>query len=283
MTSTIVVGVDGSAPSLLAVRWAAAEAAGRNARLCLCCVAADELYGHPRLWTGPQLVHRDATDVAARAAAEVGAAQPGIEVSVRVVIGAAAAELEAVAAGADLLVVGSRGLGAFSGLLLGSVGERVTRHPATPVVVVRGEPVGWTGPVLVGVDGAPETVAAVRFAVAAAARRAVPLVVLTAVPPAWPGPPPAVPAEPVAHPGGLTGLVRDVQDEALEPVLREHPGVEVERRMVSGGAARALIDAGRECGLAVVGSGRGPLGSVAGHVLRHATGPVAVVPGAPVP
>ncbi|HEY6744395.1 MAG TPA: universal stress protein [Mycobacteriales bacterium] len=279
MTGRIVVGIDGSAPSLLAVRWAAIEAADRGAGLCLCCVAVEDLHGQPMLWTGPQVVRREATDVAGQAEAEAEMTRPEVEVSVRIVVGDAATELAAAGVGADLLVVGSRGLGGFAGLLLGSVGERVTRHPATDVVVVRGDPADWTGPVLVGIDDAPETSAAVEFAVATAARRAVPLVVLTAVPGVWPGPPPAAGVEQSVHPGGLAGLVADIQDDALEPALRNRPYVQVERRIASHAAARALIDASHGCGLVVVGAGRGPLGSVAGHVSRHATCPVAIVPG----
>jgi nucleotide-binding universal stress UspA family protein len=282
MTGTIVVGVDGSAPSLLAVRWAATEAAARGAGLCLCCVAVKDLHGGPMLWTGPEVVRRDAAEIAGVAAAEAGRIRPDVEVSVQIVVGDAVTELAAAGAGAGLLVLGSRGLGAFTGLLLGSVSERVTRHPATDVVVVRGEPADWTGPVLVGLDGAVETSAAVAFAVAAAVRRSVPLIALTAVPAVWPGPPPAAPVEQVAHPGGLAGLVAEVQDDALEPALRDHPGLEVERRIAYGGAARMLIEASAGAGLVVVGAGRGPLGSVAGHVLRHAHRPVAIVPGSPV-
>jgi len=62
---------------------------------------------------------------------------PGdVEVEHRIVEGTAAAALVEESRGADLLVVGSRGLGGFRGLLLGSVGQQVTHHAACPVVIV---------------------------------------------------------------------------------------------------------------------------------------------------
>lgn len=63
MAGVITVGVDGSGPSLLAVRWAVRETALLGAGLCVCCVAAEDARGRPVLWTSPQLVRRDAGDV----------------------------------------------------------------------------------------------------------------------------------------------------------------------------------------------------------------------------
>jgi nucleotide-binding universal stress UspA family protein len=143
------------------------------------------------------------------------------------------------------------------------------------VVVVRGDPAGWVGPVVVGIDGAPESAAAVEYAVSAAARRHVPLCALTAAPPVW-----TAPEAPIgATTPGVGALLGRMQEEALAPALKRHPDVPVEHRTVLAGAARALVDAGVGSGLLVLGTG-GPavLGSVGGHVLRHATCPVAVVP-----
>ena len=279
MAGVITVGVDGSEPSLLAVRWAVREAALLGARLCVCCVAAEHAHGRPVLWTSPQLVRRDATDVGREAAETAADDRADVPVSVRVVVGDVVSELSAAAAGSDLVVVGSRGLGAFSGLLLGSVSERLARHPPSPVVVVRGTVSAWAGPVLVGIDDAPETARAVEFAVAAAERRRVPLVALTAVPPVWPASPAVIPVESASTADGVKTMLRELQDDTLEPVLVRHPSVTVEHRAMFGGAARTLIEASSGCGLVVVGAGRsGLLGSVGTHVVRHAAAPVAVVP-----
>ena len=69
----------------------------------------------------------------------LGDARSGVEVTAVPVQGvtAAAALLDA-AEGADLLVVGSRGLGGFTGLLLGSVSQQCVQHAGCPVVIVRG-------------------------------------------------------------------------------------------------------------------------------------------------
>jgi nucleotide-binding universal stress UspA family protein len=108
----------------------------------------------------------------------------------------------------------------------------------------------------------------------------VPLVALTAVPPVWPAPPAAFPLESASAADGVIAILRELQDEALGPVLARRPSVTVEHRTMFGGAARSLIEASSGCGLVVVGGGRsGLLGSVGSHVIRHAACPVAVVPG----
>jgi nucleotide-binding universal stress UspA family protein len=280
MGERIVVGVDGSGPSLRAVRWAAREAALVGAELWLCCVATGDARGHPMLWTGPQLVRRDATDVADESVNEAGDERADVPVSVKVVVGDVVPELLALVTGSDLLVVGCRGLGAFSGLLLGSVSERLARRPPCPVVVVRGGCSTWSGPVVVGIDDAPETELAVEFAVAAADRRRVPLVAVTAVLPVWPALSGAFPAESGSTAEVVMTMLRELQDDRLGPALARHPSVTVEHRTMLMGTAPALIDASSAGGLLVVGAGRsGLLGSAGSHVVRHAACPVAVVPG----
>lgn len=81
-------------------------------------------------------------------------------------------------------MLGSRGLGGFTGLVVGSIAVAVATHGHCPVVVVRGtdpqEPPRQDGPVVVGVDGSPTSHEAVRFAFQAASRRNVPLVAVHA-------------------------------------------------------------------------------------------------------
>ncbi|MER6299492.1 universal stress protein [Kitasatospora sp. NPDC001539] len=143
----IVVGVDGSPASEQALRWAVeyAKAVGG-------AVDAVTAWEYPAFygWGGtsaPAEVYNP-EDVAGRTLADSVAkavgAEPGVPISENVVPGNAAGALLQAAKGAALLVVGSRGLGGFSGVLLGSVSRHLTEHAPCPVVVVR-EGQGLTG------------------------------------------------------------------------------------------------------------------------------------------
>jgi nucleotide-binding universal stress UspA family protein len=136
----IVVGLDGSQPSLLALEWACNEARLRHDTLEL--VSSWSLPAVSSAGLSDEVI--EALRAGAQEAAEAGrrrAAQlaPGIEVSVTVDRGQPARILVARAHGADLLVLGSRGLGGFTALLLGSVSHACSQHSPVPVVIVRGE------------------------------------------------------------------------------------------------------------------------------------------------
>jgi nucleotide-binding universal stress UspA family protein len=74
-------------------------------------------------------------------------------------------------------------------------------------------------------------------------------------------------------------VLRELQDDSLEPVLDRHPSATVKHRTMFGEPARSPIEASSGCGLVVVGAGRsGLLGSVGTHFVRHAAAPVAAVP-----
>lgn len=138
----IVVGVDGSEPSLKALRWAGRQAALTGATLE--AVIAWELPGAYG-WLGvpgrPEDI--DFEEPAAQALAEaVNTALPpdrAATVTQTVVLGNPAQAILDQAEGADLIVVGARGYGTFRATLLGSVSNTVTSHASCPVVVVRGE------------------------------------------------------------------------------------------------------------------------------------------------
>ena len=141
---SIVVGVDGSEESRSALRFAVEEAGLRNAAVHV----VHAWWALPELEADASVLAADwetLRDHEARRFIEefvertVGGAHTGIEITAVPVQGrtAAAALLEA-AKDADLLVVGSRGLGGFQGLLLGSVSQQCVHHAACPVVVVRG-------------------------------------------------------------------------------------------------------------------------------------------------
>ncbi len=279
----VVVGADGSEPSLRAVRWAAQEAATRGTGLTVCCVAVAGTDEQPMLWDGQQLVLLPADEVLRRAIRVATDTTADVAVAGDVLRGDPAYQLLARAREAELLVVGARGLGAFVGLLVGSVSEHVAGRADCPVVVVRGE-ASPDLPVLVGVDGSAANQAAVGFAFAAAARRGVELVALSAAEPEWIRPAVGSPALAVDI-EGVEHAARGRLDDAVRQWTDRYPDLAVRRVAVPGAAARALIEASSRAALAVVGSrGHGTLsgvflGSVSRHLMRHADCPVAIVRG----
>lgn len=141
-TERIVVGVDGSDSSKQALRWAV-----RLAELTHGVVEAVTAWDNPQFhgalgWLPPSssdeaaLKDRARTELTQAVEETVGAQSP-VDVRIEVRYGTAAGVLLDAARDADLLVVGSRGLGGFGGLLLGSVAQHCTQHAPCPVVVVR--------------------------------------------------------------------------------------------------------------------------------------------------
>ena len=210
---------------------------------------------------------------------------PDIEVEERVVCGGASAVLIDQGATADMLVVGSRGLGGFKGLLLGSVSHQVVTHAPCPTVIVphRDEQpaANYTTlrSIVVGVDGSPNSIAALRWA---AHRVHKSETVLRAVY-GWQTPPTAV--APIGT--GIPDIFIKEAAEALAGFIAaaELPddvhAVPVSRE---GSPAKVLLMEGRQADLLVVGA-RGHegfigllLGSVATAVAHHAPCPVAVIP-----
>jgi nucleotide-binding universal stress UspA family protein len=148
MTKTIVVGIDGSAGSVAALRFAAEEARSRGAmlrvvhawRMPLSLVTTEPAaFGVPMV---PEVaieeVRRSALEEASAVldAALASVDTTGVEVERGLVEAPPARALIEMAQGAELLVVGSRGRGGFAGLLLGSVSQQCTHHAPCPVVIV---------------------------------------------------------------------------------------------------------------------------------------------------
>jgi len=138
----IVVGVDGSDASKAALAWAADEAELRGTDV-LALLAWMPTVAVPGPWPAmvpvrvPQEVEESASATLAAVVDEVLGEEPKVEVVERVVHGAAASALVEAAGSAELLVVGSRGLGGFTGMLLGSVSHQCAQHASCPVVIVR--------------------------------------------------------------------------------------------------------------------------------------------------
>jgi nucleotide-binding universal stress UspA family protein len=147
----VVVGVDGSAGAKVALRWALGEARLRNSPLRAVHALpfgyiGDSVEAYP-YWGGwisfstslgvdLNDLHRAAEDLLERAIVDVGTEAEGIEIERQVIQGPAAEVLVQAASPRDLLVVGSRGHGGFTGLLLGSVSQQCVHHAQCPVVVV---------------------------------------------------------------------------------------------------------------------------------------------------
>ena len=134
----VVVGVDGSAGSRSALRWAAREAAVHGAPL----VAVEAWEFSPLIFAADVPVQVDELRATVEhhlhevVVEELGE-DPGIAVEERVVEDAPVPALVGLVAPHDLAVIGSRGHGGFRGLLLGSVSQQVAQHAPCPVVIVR--------------------------------------------------------------------------------------------------------------------------------------------------
>lgn len=292
----IVVGIDGSTSAQHAAAWAAREAALRETSLVLvhaCDVPAinprspvslprgyaDALREYGDDWLRD--AHAAVTD--ALSATESDGTRH-VEVHTATEDGHPAEVLINAAASAQLIVLGSRGLGGFSSLLIGSVAVAVAGHAPCPVVVMRGDKKRVTSqdPVVVGVDGSVPSDRALGFAIEAAALRGAPLVAVRAwtyatIESGWPAVPMQISEDDIAD------NERRLLDESLAPWQEKYPEVSTEARVVKGRPVRSLLAEGAHAQLIVVGSrGRGALaglglGSVSQGVLHHADRPVAIV------
>ncbi|HEX6425621.1 MAG TPA: universal stress protein [Acidimicrobiales bacterium] len=289
----IVVGVDGSEHSAAALRWAAREAELHGGTLT--AVLVWDLFNqrHPDGTKRFDPEYDDAHADAALLAAIESALGPEAAASVarRPVCDVPAQGLIEAAKGADLLVVGARGLGGFRGLLLGSVSQQCLHHAPGPIAIVHPPredgPEGGAERVVVGVDGSDTSRAALRWALTEAALRHATLEAVHAweVPVVYGPVVGAFPYDTRAVETGARELLDELVDQALATV--DAPGVTVERTAAPGGAAARVLDAAEHASLVVIGRrglggfGRLLLGSVSEHVARHAPCPVVVLP--PVP
>jgi nucleotide-binding universal stress UspA family protein len=282
----IVVAVDGSVHADRALQWAADEAVLRKASLTV-------FHAYRLRWTGGSGGHApahvgekaDATELVRTTIDRVIGDPPDVATAVEPVRGrrVAGAVLHH-SRDADLLVLGSRGLGGFPGLLLGSVSQQVVAHASVPVAVV---PVSVartrTASVVVGVDGSASASHALDWAFEEAGLRDVPIQAVLAYPPLAPVAADATATPPGALHDGAAARAREELSDIVADALGA-AGHSVDLRTVAGQAARVLIDdATNPASLLVVGSrGLGGfagvlLGSVSLQCLTHAAGPVVVV------
>jgi nucleotide-binding universal stress UspA family protein len=241
----VIAGTDGSPESVRAVQWAAREAMLRGTSLQLLAVPSlpPRMSPNPRVHeTVAGTVEQSISEALAAAAQEAAQAAPGLTVETHLRAGSPAQELVEAGNDALMLVVGSRGSGGFSAMILGSVSRYVATHAACPVVVVREETSSRQREIVVGVRDPDQAGPALGFAFEAAALRKARLVAVHAW--AWSVPGShEVPSEEESRLEGLLATWRDKHPgvEARAEVMHAHPG-----KVLAGASARAdLVVLGR--------------------------------------
>lgn len=286
----VVAGIDGSSSAVQAAVWAGAEAARRGRPLRLVQVYTLPRVNAPVAFGTTEQVRAGLAERAeewlAAAKVAVTAAFPDVEV------GTAAREWSPVTAlvqesqHAELVVLGSRGLGGFTGLLVGSTAVSIVAHAHCPIVVVRGktphDPPPATGPVIVGADGSPDSDAALAFACEEARLRGTGLVALHT----WSD----VLADGMLRPHSLDEDPAAIQQAEREKLAQQvagwqakYPDLAIGLDVTRGRPVRTLLERGEHAQLIVVGCrGRGGftgmlLGSTSQALIAHSPCPVAVV------
>jgi nucleotide-binding universal stress UspA family protein len=289
----IVVGYDGSDGGEAALEWALGAAPGRGTSVRI--VQAWRTFIEPWPAFGgyadpdPALLITAAEQTLAAALAGALRRAPQVPVDTKLVNGGAAAALIAESSQAEIIVVGSRGLGGFGELLLGSTAVELAAHAHCPVVVIRPEtsevaPGPQAGRVIVGVDGSAPSFDALAFAFTEASLRDLGLTAIHA----WHSPYSHTRGEGAAPAGSVVDTIFQGPElgslrDALATWRHKFPTVDVREAVIQDNPAAALVTASAGAELLVVGSrGRGGfasllLGSVSHAVLHHAHCPVAVV------
>jgi nucleotide-binding universal stress UspA family protein len=284
----IVAGTDGSEESLRAVDWAAREAALRGSPLRIVAAAALLPRMMPRTNTSEydtvtDVLVRERDGALATAAERAAKAAHGVLIDTDELSGPPAEAIVASGSGALMLVVGSRGIGAFTALLLGSVSRYAASHAPCPVVVVRDEALGLHRLVGVGIGDPDHCGDALTFAFEEASLRQASLTAVHA----W-----HAPQTDISRAGQMSAApeqqaVAADADSHLTALLEEwrakYPDVPVSQEAVHGHPGRALIGLSARADLVIIGrrdrhpGPQGP-GSVRHAVLSHAHGPVVTVP-----
>lgn len=283
----IVVGVDGSPHSNRALHWAVQEARLRSAEIEL--VHGYVLQMHRVvLSTSSHDIAERAMEVIVSANREVLADVTWTATLTPLLRASYASALVQAGDEADMIVVGSRGLGGFKTLLLGSTSYRTATHAPCPVVVIREgeqETAGDAGrDIVVGIDDSRAARRALWWALDEAERRGVRVAVVHG----YVDPGTHVPGD-IATRDEIERTLERAHAEALDVIDRalhivEPPaGVSIERVAEAGTAARVVLDHadGRLVVVSTRGHGavgRALVGSVSHQILHHITGPVVVVP-----
>ena len=286
----IVVGVDGSESASAAVAWAARAAAALSLPLHIVTVVHIPAF----YYTEPYLAESFKEELEDTAKARLGSARVHAKQTVDEPIDITTEQFEAkvsqtlidLSANAHMVVLGSRGHGEFTGLLIGSTTSAVAAHGHCPLVVVRGRTMDGQppteGPIVVGVDGSESSRAALEVAFEQAAARGASLVAVNV----WSD----VSVQPSLGASPDDPLWSSIQtgeevvlSERLAGYQERYPDVTVERVVARDRPVRVLSEFAEKAQLIVVGSrGRGGftgmlLGSTSNALLHTADCPVMIV------
>ncbi|MFI2435897.1 universal stress protein [Streptomyces sp. NPDC018693] len=289
MTGPVVVGLDGSPASVTAAWWAAREAVDRRLPLLLLHSWTTQPLNVP-IAQAAHSKQRYGEQVLRRTEAELLHRYGTLSVTSELVSAPATNALVDLSETATMLVLGSRGHGAVSSFLLGSISLHVLGLSHCPAVTVRaGDPAvesGYGHPaaagrdeILVGVqEAAPASDPLLEFAFTTADVRGVPLRAVRALPLS------ALVTQPRPEGDGVPAEERERLAALLTPWREKFPAVDVVEHTAHGSASQVLLAAAAHARLTVVGRRLHPsplmwkLGPVAHAALHHVPCPVAVVP-----
>ncbi|MFC9618700.1 universal stress protein [Streptomyces sp. NPDC056930] len=286
MTTTelpVIAAVDGSSHSREALDWAAHEAVRRALPLVIVHART------PNRRTGQETQQREAEELLTQSVRRVSEIVPDLHPSTLAPLDFPSAALASLSRDASLVVVGSRGLGGFRSLMLGSNSLATASMAQCPVVVIHsgpsvedeGEAAEAFPDIVAGVAADESSEAVLEFAFATAASR--PGARLRIVH-GWTMFSSMLSGGPVFDRDAAAGAAERTLAELTAGRREKYPQVEVVREPVGGSAARTLVTASATAALTVIGRRKGGeslglgLSPVAQTTLTHALGPVAVVP-----
>jgi nucleotide-binding universal stress UspA family protein len=277
MARTIAVGVDGSAPGRVALRWAMRQAIAIDAEVLVVYVVAGDIAPLESLTEdelnaeGARIVEGEAEYARARV--------PGPTVRTRLMFGNAMRQLIEISRDVDMVVVGTHKTGFIRGRIFGSRSIVLAAGSRTPVAVIPDSSGRKRSGIIVGVDDSDASHAAVHFGATEAVRTGEPLRLVSAWRLPELGRAEGHPDQDRIH----EAYVRGILDAQADRVRDEFPNVEVHVRLIRLSAAEALVDASASAALVVLGNSgpvsdsQGLLGSVAHDVLVNLAGPTVVV------
>ena len=281
----IVAASDGSEESLRAVDWAAREAVLRGAPLRI--VSAPGMLprmvssqGHSDYETVSDVIRDESDHALTAATARAAKVAPDLLIDADHLTGGPAEAVTAAGSGALMLVVGSRGVGAFAAMILGSVSRYAATHASSPVVVVREEIGATHRQVGVGIGGLEDNTAALTFAFEEADLRKASLVAIHA----WQTTQSDISRAGIALTAPSRSALEAEATRQLDGLLDEwrdkYPDVPVSHDVVHGHPGRILSGLSARADLVVLGrhpAHHGP-GAVIHAVLNHAHGSIVTVP-----
>jgi nucleotide-binding universal stress UspA family protein len=277
MARTIAVGVDGSIPGRVALRWAMRHAIATEAEVLVVYVVSPDFASLGSLSDdelraeGERLLEGEADYARARV--------PGPTVRTRLMQGNAMRQLIVVSRQVEMVVVGTHKTGFIRGRVFGSRSIVLAAGSRTPVAVIPDSSGRNRSGIFVGVDDSEASHAAVQFGAMEAVRTGQPLRLVSA----WRLP---EPSRGESHPDQdrvHEAYMRAILDNQAERVRSDYPDAEVHVRLVRLSPAEALVDASASAALVVLGNsgpvsdGQGLLGSVTHDVLVNLAGPTVVV------